>query len=52
MLETVRCVIKAKKPNIKPRAALGEYHSGYPLHRVHFDILRPLSVTKQGKNIS
>lgn len=39
---------KNKKPNIKAKAALGQYHAGYPFHRVHFDILGPLPVTKLG----
>lgn len=47
-VENCKVCNKNKKPNIKPRAALGEYHAGYPLHRVHFDILGPLPVTKQG----
>ena len=29
---------KNKKPNTKSQAALGQYHAGYPLHIVHFEI--------------
>lgn len=39
---------KYKKPNIRAKAALGQYHAGYPLQRVHTDILGPLPVTKNG----
>ena len=39
---------KNKKPNTKAKAALGQYHAGYPLQRVHFDILGPLPLTKHG----
>ena len=37
-----------KKPNIKPKATLGQYHEGSPLERIHIDILGPLPVTKRG----
>jgi hypothetical protein len=37
-----------KKPSIKPKAALGQYHAGSPLERVHIDILGPLPVTIGG----
>ena len=36
---------KNKKPKTKAKAALGQYHAGYPIQRVHFDILGPLPLT-------
>lgn len=38
-------VFVTKKPNIKAKAALGQYYVGYPLQRVHIDILGPLPIT-------
>ena len=37
-----------KKVSPKPRAALGSYHAGLPMERVHFDILGPLPVSNKG----
>ena len=37
-----------KKANVKPKAALGQYHSGSPLERVHIDILGPFTPCSKG----
>ena len=37
-----------KKVAPKPRAALGAFHAGLPLERVHFDILGPLPESSKG----
>jgi hypothetical protein len=39
-----RCITcnKTKNPARKPRAPLGQYHSGYPLDRLGIDIIGPL----------
>ncbi len=42
-----RCNI-SKKPNRRPRAALGGYHAGMPMERVHVDILGPFRPSRQG----
>ena len=34
---------KNKKGNRTPRSALGSYHAGYPMERVHLDILGPIN---------
>ena len=34
---------KNKKGNRSPRSALGSYHAGYPMERVHLDILGPIN---------
>jgi transposase InsO family protein len=39
---------KNKKPNVKAKAQLGQYHAGVPLERIHMDILGPLPETKNG----
>ena len=39
---------KNKKASVKPKAALGQYHAGSPMQRVHMDILGPLPITKRG----
>ena len=39
---------KNKKPNRKPRAALGRFHAGAPLERVHLDILDPFIPSSSG----
>ena len=39
---------KNKKPNVKSKSSLGQYHAGAPMQRVHMDILGPLPVTKMG----
>ena len=38
-----------KKPNLKAKAALGQFHSGVPVERIHMDILGPL-VESKNKN--
>ena len=35
-----------KKPHVKPRAALKSFHAGFPMERVHLDILGPLTPAK------
>ena len=37
-----------KKPNIKSKAPLGQYHAGYPMQHIHMDILGPLPESKRG----
>ncbi len=37
-----------KKARVKPRAALGQYHAGVPMERVHMDILGPLTPSEKG----
>ena len=37
-----------KRPNVKPKAALGAYHAGFPMERVHIDILGPLPQSRNG----
>ena len=37
-----------KKANIKPKAALGQYHAGSPLEQVHIDIFGPLTPSSKG----
>ena len=39
-----------KKPHIKPRAALKSYHAGFPMERVHLDILGPFNTSESGNN--
>ena len=39
---------KNKKPVVNPRAALGEYHAGVPLERVHLEFMGPFPVSKAG----
>ena len=39
---------KNKKPNIKSKAPLGQFHTGYPMHRIHMDILGLLPESKLG----
>lgn len=39
---------RSKKPNVKPRAALGSYHVGAPMERVHLDILGPFPKSSRG----
>ena len=38
----------SKKPNRRPRAGLGRYHAGFPMERVHLDILGPFVESRQG----
>ncbi|XP_033759501.1 uncharacterized protein LOC117341748 [Pecten maximus] len=37
-----------KRPSRKPRAELGTCHAGYPMERIHMDILGPLPVSRDG----
>ena len=37
-----------KKPNRIPRASLGIYHAGFPMERVHVDILGPFTTSHSG----
>lgn len=38
-----------KKPSPKhPRASLGRYHAGFPMERIHLDILGPFNESSQG----
>ena len=39
---------KNKKPKEWPKAALGRYHAGIPLERIHIDILGPFVRSKKG----
>lgn len=39
-----------KKPHIKSRAALKSYHAGFPMERVHLDILGPFNTSEAGNN--
>ncbi|CAG2201940.1 unnamed protein product [Mytilus edulis] len=46
-IKTCKICSMNKKPNIRPKAELGQYLSGVPMGRVHMDLLGPLPVTKQ-----
>jgi len=37
-----------KKPHVKPRAALRSFHAGFPMERVHLDILGPFNTRESG----
>ena len=37
-----------KKISVNPRAPLQRYHAGYPMERVHLDILGPFTPSEQG----
>ena len=37
-----------KRPNVKPKANLKLYHAGFPMDRVHIDLLGPFMVSSQG----
>ena len=37
-----------KKATVKRKAALGQYHAGSPLERVHIDILGPFTPSSKG----
>jgi len=37
-----------KHPRSKPKAALGSYHAGNPMERVHVDILGPFPISARG----
>lgn len=39
-----------KKPNVRPKASLGQFHAGFPLERVHLDILGPFYTSEDGNN--
>jgi hypothetical protein len=39
---------RQKKPSVKPRAALGRYHAGAPMERIHIDMLGPLTQSYKG----
>ncbi len=39
---------KQKKPRVKAKAALGEFHAGAPMERVHVDILGPFPLSQKG----
>ena len=39
---------KNKKRNRTPRSPLGTYHAGYPMERVHIDILGPFTPSRSG----
>ena len=39
---------RQKKSTVKPRAALGSYHAGAPMEKVHIDMLGPLPESQQG----
>ena len=39
---------KNKKASVKARGALGQYHAGFPLERVHVDILGPFTPSSRG----
>ncbi len=44
----VDCCNKQKKPRVKAKAALGEFHAGAPMERVHLDTLAPLPLIQSG----
>ena len=39
-----------KKAHAQPRAPLGQFHAGYPMERVHLDILGPFNTSNSGNN--
>ena len=39
-----------KKPHVRLRASLGTYHSGFPMERVHLDILGPFNTSEDGNS--
>ncbi|CAG2204197.1 unnamed protein product [Mytilus edulis] len=39
-----------KKAHVQPRAPLGQFHAGYPMERVHLDILGPFNTSNSGNN--
>ena len=47
-VNTCDSCIKSKKPKRKPKAALGGYHAGVPMERVHMDLLGPLPPSEMG----
>ncbi len=44
-VETCAVCNKNKKPRVKPKAGMKNYHAGSPMERVHIDILGPLPET-------
>ena len=38
-----------KKPNFTARSPLKHYHAGYPIERVHLDVLGPFTPSESGK---
>jgi transposase InsO family protein len=41
---------KNKKQCVKPKASLRSYHAGFPMERVHLDILGPFNISDQGNS--
>ena len=41
---------KNKKPHVRPKAPLEKFHAGYPMERVHLDILGPFNTSEDGNN--
>ncbi|CAG2185028.1 unnamed protein product [Mytilus edulis] len=39
-----------KKAHVQPRAPLRQFHAGYPMERVHLDILGPFNTSNSGNN--
>lgn len=39
---------KNKKPRVKPKAAMQNYHAGIPMERIHLDILGPFPLSESG----
>ena len=39
---------KNKRATLKPRVSLGQYYAGFPLERVHIDILGPFTESNKG----
>lgn len=37
-----------KKPHVRPRASLSLFHAGFPMERVHLDILGPFNPSESG----
>ncbi len=41
---------QSKKANVSPRAPLRSFHAGFPMERVHLDILGPFTKSNAGNN--
>ena len=39
---------KNKKPRVKPKATMRNYHAGIPMERVHLDSLGPFPISESG----
>lgn len=39
-----------KKPNVRTKASVRQFHAGFPLERVHLDILGPFHTSEDGNN--